>query len=1063
MSKYNFDAIIFDLDGVITQTASIHSKAWKQMFDGYLKQREMENNEPFKEFTHNYDYLNYVDGKPRFKGVKSFLEARGIRIPYGNPTDSPQKETICGLGNKKNKIFNDLIAIEGVDVFPTTIKLIKELKDNNIFVGVASSSENCKGILDTAGLLHLFDTRVDGVISAKLGLKGKPEPDIFITACDNLGVSYDRSVVVEDAVSGVQAGENGHFGLVLGIARENNESELKNNGADIVITDLSEISISDIEEWFRDGLENDKWSLSYFDYNEKDERKWEALCTIGNGYFGTRGTIEEFEANGINYPGTYIAGVYNQLESHIAGRTVINEDFVNCPNWVHMTFKIGKEDWFSLKTFKIVNFSKKLDCRTGILYKKMQVKDHQDRETLIESSRLASMDNCHIAALRYNITPLNYSSKITLKSSLDGTIINKGVERYKDLSSKHLELVTQGGNKESRHIVVQTTQSKIKIAEASRLVIFNDKTLINPEITISSERDGRVDSFFTIAGNRGKKISINKFVAIYTTRDEDLKGKTTPLESAKKTIKRINSFEQIVKESADRWKMIWDRIDIKLDGDRLVQKLLRLHLFHLLITASPHNSEIDAGIPARGLHGEAYRGHIFWDTLFILPFYDIHFPQIAKSALLYRYRRLDKAREYAKAHGYEGAMFPWQSSLTGKEETPTYHLNPRSGEWDPDYSSLQRHVSLAVAQNIWYYYWITNDIQFLESNGAEIFFEICRFWASKAKLREDNRYEIGNVMGPDEFHEMLPNSKDEGLKDNFYTNIMVVWLLKKSFDVLRVLSEEIKVKLIDKLNLRNTELEKWKKITKNLNLVISAEGIFSQFDGYFNLEELDWEAYKEKYGNIQRLDRILKAEGRSPDEFKVAKQADVLMTFYNLEPLEIKKLIEELGYTIHDNFLEENFDYYMRRTFHGSTLSKVVHSYLLNLLERQELSYEFFMDALKSDYVDIQGGTTGEGIHTGVMAGTVLLALNSFAGLDLRSEIVSLTPHLPKTWRRISFNFDFKGSTYFFDVSNKRVKFKAISDIRKKILVKIGDKKITVDTSNTKKTAEWIVCKINSI
>jgi beta-phosphoglucomutase family hydrolase len=236
-----FDAVIFDLDGVITKTALTHTSAWKKMFDEYLHTREEKHNEPFKEFTKE-DYLNYVDGKPRYKGVASFLESRGIDLPWGSPEDSTEKETICGLGNRKNEAFNEVLKREGAEVYPSTKKLLFELKVAGVKLGVASSSKNCKAVLEAVDLLHLFGTRVDGVVSAELGLHGKPEPDIFTTACENLGVKPENSIVVEDAVSGVQAGAKGNFGLTLGVAREGNAEELQNNGADHVVTDLEEVN-----------------------------------------------------------------------------------------------------------------------------------------------------------------------------------------------------------------------------------------------------------------------------------------------------------------------------------------------------------------------------------------------------------------------------------------------------------------------------------------------------------------------------------------------------------------------------------------------------------------------------------------------------------------------------------------------------------------------------------------------------------------------------------------------------------------------------------------------------
>ena len=246
----NFDAVIFDMDGVITKTAVVHSHAWKKMFDEYLHFREKEYNEPYKEFTHAGDYLAYVDGRPRYKGVEVFLKSRKINIPFGDPSDEARKETVCGLGNRKNEFFNKVLDEEGVEVYDSTIKLIKELLNNGVKVGVATSSKNCVRILEKAKITDLFETRVDGVVSAELGLKGKPEPDIFTIAADNLGAKYSLSVVVEDAVSGVQAGSKGKFGLTLGVARENNIEELKNNGADLVVEDLSEISMEDINNWF---------------------------------------------------------------------------------------------------------------------------------------------------------------------------------------------------------------------------------------------------------------------------------------------------------------------------------------------------------------------------------------------------------------------------------------------------------------------------------------------------------------------------------------------------------------------------------------------------------------------------------------------------------------------------------------------------------------------------------------------------------------------------------------------------------------------------------------------
>ena len=1038
MQKYAFDAVVFDLDGVITATASVHSHAWKQMFDEYLQRRDSEHGEPFREFTHTGDYLPFVDGKPRYKGVASFLESRGIDIPFGDPDDGPEAETACGLGNRKNELFNEIIASGGAEVFETSVALIRDLKDRGIRIGVASSSKNCKTILESTGLLPLFETRVDGVVSAELGLHGKPEPDIFTVASDNLGVKYDRTVVVEDAVSGVQAGRAGNFGLVLGIAREDNERELRENGADVVVNDLGEIDFAWLERWFEEGLEEENWMLRDTQYDPGLESTREALFTIGNGYFGTRGAQEECVADDLHYPGTYIAGLYNRLTSHVGGRDVVNEDFVNCTNWLPVTFRVDDGDWFAPDNWEILGFSRHLDMRCGVLHRSVHVRDADGRETRVESQRFASMADPHVAALRYAITPLNYGGNIAVRSKLDGDIVNAGVARYRDLADRHLEPVDAGGEGAASWVATRTNQSKVEIAVAAGHAVSLDGVALTPDINVDAEPSAATTEIAQ-AVSEGATLTVDKVVSIFTSADE---GVDAPLGAAKERIANA-SFDDAAAASDTAWQSIWERIDIGLEGDRLSQKLLRLHLYHSIVTGSPHTASLDVGIPARGLHGEAYRGHIFWDELFILPLYNLHYPDTALATLLYRYRRLDKAREYAREHGYAGAMYPWQSGSDGSEETQIVHLNPVSGEWGDDYSALQRHVSLAIPFGAWEYYWTTGDVGFLCDYGAEMFIELARFWSGIATLDEETgRYDIAGVMGPDEFHEKLPGATDGGLRNNSYTNIMAAWLLRTTATVLELVGDDARVAVAAKTKLADTEVAHWADVAAKLSLHISADGVLEQFDGYFDLKELDWDAYREKYGSIGRMDRLLKAEGKSPDDYKVAKQADALMPFYVLPEHEVAEIVESLGYPARDGMLATNLDYYLQRTSHGSTLSRLVHAHLANRAGHTELSWELYADALHSDYADTQGGTTKEGIHAGVMAGTVLLALVSYAGLDVTGPVVSLAPRLPAHWRNVRFNVGFRGQRYFFEIGQDAVRMRADGDVT----VQVGDEAVALQS-----------------
>jgi beta-phosphoglucomutase family hydrolase len=1033
-----FDAVIFDLDGVITKTALVHASAWKRMFDEYMRTREERFGEPFREFTHAGDYLPYVDGKPRYKGVASFLASRGIDIPYGDPEDDPDRESVCGLGNKKNVMFNEVLDEEGVEVYESSVKLLRDLKEAGIRIGVASSSKNCKPVLEKAGLLHYFETRVDGVVSAEIGLKGKPEPDIFTTACDRLGVTYHRSVVVEDAVSGVQAGRKGNFGLTLGVAREDNTRELLLGGADLVVEDLGEIGLEGINEWFSGGLERDGWLLRYFDYPPESERSREALLTVGNGYFGTRGAMEESSANKVNYPGTYVTGLFNRLISDVGDRSIENEDFVNISNWLPVSFRIGEGPWFTFgpdPTFTILSIQRTLDMRTGELQRELLAEDTEGRITRVRSSRFASMADPHRAGLRYSLTPMNYEGRIELRSEIRGDHRNAGVERYNDLNQQHLVPVSEEVHDGQMELEVKTSQSGIRIVLCARNRILGKRG----EMQLSTGTgSGRINQCYALDADRDREIVLEKLVSLYTSRDP---GIDDPLSSARTALKAMDTYAGEQQRSASSWEKLWDRIDISIEGDREAQRLVRLHLYHMMVSASPHHAGLDAGIAPRGLHGEAYRGHIFWDELYMLPLYNLHFPEVVKSVLMYRYRRLDAARANAREHGYQGAMFPWQSGSDGREETQVIHLNPLSGEWGDDYSSLQRHISLAIAYNVWNYYHATGDLAFMDHYGAELLLEISGFWVSMAKLDEsDLRFHTHKVMGPDEFHEKLPGSPEGGLSDNAYSNIMVSWMLDKAFRILDELTGDQRDRILNKTGISEGDLEHWEKVMHRLALNINENGIIEQFRGYFGLAELDWDQYREKYDDIHRLDRILKAEGLSPDDYKLSKQADLLMAFYNLGEQTVLDILETLSYKAHENCLKRNFDYYIARTSHGSTLSRLVHARLAWKMGKKETGWELFMDALRSDLVDIQGGTTGEGIHCGVMAGTAFEVIATYGGLDLGGEIPSIQPDLPARWTGLKFGFSFRGIHYQVAMSDGEVNISTLNAGKDKIKIHLCGK-----------------------
>jgi alpha,alpha-trehalase len=436
--------------------------------------------------------------------------------------------------------------------------------------------------------------------------------------------------------------------------------------------------------------------------------------------------------------------------------------------------------------------------------------------------------------------------------------------------------------------------------------------------------------------------------------------------------------------------------------------VLHLHIFHLLQTTSRNTIDLDVGVPARGLHGEAYRGHVFWDELFIFPYLNLHLPELVRSLLLYRYRRLPEARWAAQQEGFEGAMFPWQSGSNGREEAQVVHLNPRSGRWLPDASHLQRHINVAIAYSLWQYYQVTGDIEFIANYGAEMIFEISRFWASIAHYDSGrDRYEIVGVIGPDEYHDGYVGADEPGLKNNAYTNVMVVWVLCRARELIELLPEPRRSELRERLSLDDTELARWDDISRKMRVVFHADGIISQFEGYEDLAELNWEAYRERYGDISRLDRILEAENDAANAYKASKQADVLMLFYLLSANELESIFERLHYDFEPDTIRRTIDYYLQRTSHGSTLSRVVHSWVLARSDR-ERSWEFFQDALRSDLDDAQGGTTPEGVHLGAMAGTVDLLQRGYLGLETRNDVIWFNPLLPAEVQSLTLDIRYR-------------------------------------------------------
>jgi len=1280
----NIDAVIFDMDGVVTSSARAHAAAWKKMFDEYLKERSRRTQERYVPFDDHRDYLRYIDGKPRYEGVQSFLESRGISLDFGNTDDPPGKETVCGLGNLKNQYFRKHLQEYGAEPYQSTVDFVRFLKGRGIRVAVISASRNARAVMEAAGVQGLFEEAVDGVDSARLGLRGKPAPDIFLEAARRLKVSPDRTAIVEDALAGVKAGKEGSFALVIGIDRGGQGEEMKKEGADIVVTDLSDLhretemggsrsaglpsalaesgeiirtllkgdpavfldydgtltpivqkpaqavlservrqvikrlvrhwpvavisgrALQDVREkvgldsviyagshgfsiqrpgtasedrmWQRflpvfdkvyadlekalqgfagvhlefkpydialhyrgaderdvpqierrfdevagkypelkktagkkifelrpnvdwdkgravlhlvEGLQGpgrrvvplyigddvtdedafrsvakrgigilvsdedrltrarytlndpeetarflevlaetaerenprDVWTLVYQGFDPSREMLREALCTTGNGYFATRGAAPESAADEIHYPGTYVAGLYNRLQSTVAGRTIENESMVNVPNWLELTFCIDDGDWFDLGSVELLEYRQELDMRRGVLSRIVRFKDGQGRHTRLTQRRFVHIRLPHLAGLETVIVPEDFSGLVRVRSAIDGRVENSLVKRYRQLNNRHLIPLENGVSEDGIiWLEVQTNRSNIRIAEAVRNRAFLNDCVIHGGARTLAE-PGYIGQEFTIGIRAGEAVRIEKTAAIYHSRDRAIFEARAEAVDA---VRHAAGFAELLEGHVLGWDHLWNLwgIDIETERRRMAQ-ILNLHIFHLLQTVSPNTTDLDAGVPPRGLHGEAYRGLIMWDELFIFPLLNLRMPEITRSLLRYRYRRLPRAIRSAREEGYEGAMFPWQSGSNGREEAQLLHLNPESGRWIPDNSHLQRHISIAVAYNVWQYYQVTGDIDFMAFYGAEMMFAVARFWASKARYnRSLDRYEICGVMGPDEFHDAYPDAGEPGIHNNAFTNIMVSWLLCRSLEMMDILPADRRKILVEHMSLKREELEHWDEISRKMRLVFHGDRIISQFEGYGELREFDWEGYRRKYGDIHRLDRILEAEGDTPNRYKVSKQADLLMAFYLLSAEELGALFNRLGYPFDRETIPRNIQYYLKRTAHGSTLSRVVHSWVLSR-SRRDTSWDLFQEALKSDISDIQGGTTHEGIHLGAMAGTVDIIQRSYTGLETSRDILRFNPSLPQGLKSARFTMKYRQHRLTVNITKSLLQIKS--------------------------------------
>lgn len=722
-------------------------------------------------------------------------------------------------------------------------------------------------------------------------------------------------------------------------------------------------------------------------YEPEDEARREALLTLGNGLLSLRGAVPWARAGDTHYPGLYQAGLYNRLPDVIEGQEVWNESVVNLPNPTFLTFRHeGEEEWFALDRVQVVSYRHALDAAIGVTTRDLVVKDASGRRTSLKETRFVSMDEPELMALRLEIRSQNWQGRIELASAIDGRVANDRVACLKHFSSQHLvDISTSVPEAGLGCVTARTSQSGVAMAVAARTRISGEW---HAEDRQKGGNDAAEERFICDVSEKG--IVVEKTMAVTTG--------TQGADRALALVRDAGCFDDLLLAHRQGWASLSEHAHIEAEAPDLATAL-RLAEFRILQTVSPHVLNHDVGFPSRGWQ-EAYRGQIFWDEMLVLPYLTSHFPELARSLLLYRYRRLDDARANAAAAGFKGAMFPWRSASDGGEHTPRFQWNPLSGRWMRDNTNLQRHIASAVAYNVWNYCLCTGDQAFQQNEGAEIILEVARFWGSIARHdAKEDRFDIAGVVGPDEYHTAYPGADEPGLRNNTYTNVMAAWTLARALELLGRLPVEARTLLERRLGIDAAELRHWDRVSRRLRVEFSADGTLLPFAGFERLlplspEELEAEAPG------KRPDWLMEARGDDINRYRLAKQADTLVLPYLLSHGQLNATFDRLGYRFTAADMRRTAERDLARMSHDSSLSELVCAGALSSLD-PEHSWQCFRTTLEAEH-DPSGPTaSGDGAHLGAMAGALDVLQRHYLGFAVDEMGIELCPNPPAALRGI--------------------------------------------------------------
>ena len=690
------------------------------------------------------------------------------------------------------------------------------------------------------------------------------------------------------------------------------------------------------------------WLLIEDGVNPAREREIESLFAVGNGYFGIRASIAE--GTRFSHPSTFVAGVFVP-DGGLGPRLAV------LPDWTHIEVKV-EEERLSLESGRALTHRRGLDLRRGVLWREWRQQDPSGRVTRLTYVQLTSLADRHVLLQSASITAENYAGRLSLTARLFTS----------DAADTDVEEVVA----ESGALLMRVAGKEIGIATASEVRSLGS-SVPPPHETGPDGREER----WSWEARLGETMRFDRIFAVFTSRDV-----ANPAKAARDHIASIGShdFQTAGAAHVNAWRHRWEEAEVRIVGDDEAQRALRFATYHLIAAANSADEHVSVG--ARGLTGEAYRGHVFWDTeIYMLPFYILTNPPTARALLMYRYHTLEAARRKAKENGYEGALYAWESADTGDETTPRRAVLPDGRIVTILTGEREHHISADIAYAVWQYWRASADDSFMLEAGAEILVETARFWASRARVEPDGRAHIRQAIGPDEYHEMVD--------DNAFTNAMAIFNLEAAADTIEILQREQVAdwkRLCTDLHLVGTEPGTWRALARALVTGLDpATKLFEQFAGYFRLEEVDVAAQRNRGTPI---DTSLGPERIRHS--KAIKQADVVA----LSAL----LWEKRSIALH----EANFRYYEPRTAHGSSLSPAFYALVAARLGDRALAQAYFRQAAEIDLANNMGNAAG-GVHMGALGALWQAAVFGVAGLRVRENGIVLDPHLLPGWVEMTF------------------------------------------------------------